>query len=186
MAEQATPKKKGGCFKLVLWSTGGLVGLFVVLGIAVTFWENGLKGGCNSGKAEDCETLLDGTAWVGEDFDLDQITNEEYKPKFAAKVETAKKDAKAKAEADKKAAADKAEADKKAAEARRAENELADLIGKAMTQCESSLKAVMTDPNSFQVHNRDFVNLQIEYSGTNAFGGRVRNVMDCKTGKTLR
>jgi len=91
MAEEATPKKKRGCLKLLLWGGGGLVGLFVVLAIVVTFWENGLKDGCNSGKAEDCETLLDGTAWVGEDFDLDQITNEEYKPKFAAKVEAAKK-----------------------------------------------------------------------------------------------
>jgi len=185
MTDEATPKKKRGCLKLFLWGSGGLIGLFVVLGIALTFWENGLKGGCNSGKAEDCETLLDGTL-VDEDFDLDQITNEEYKPKFAAKVEAAKKAAEAQAEADRKAAADKAEADKKAAEARRAQNELADLIGKAMTQCESSLKAAMKDPDSFQVHNRDFANLQIEYSGTNAFGGRIRNVMDCKTGKNLR
>lgn len=166
---------KGGCLKICLWAGGGLVGLFVALLIGATLWEQGLKSGCNNGKSDDCESLLSSDYIVNEDFDLGQITNEEFKPKFVQQVEAAKK-----------AAADTAEANKKAAEARRAQNELADLVVKAMTQCEGSLKAAMKDPDSFQVHNRDFASLQIEYSATNSFGGRIRNVMDCKTGKNLR
>lgn len=185
MTDEATPKKKRGCLKIFLWAGGGLVGLFVVLAIVSTFYVQGLKGGCNSGKAEDCEKLLEGSL-VDEDFDLDQITNEEYKPKFAAKVETAKKTATAKAEAAKKAAAAKAEADKKAAEAKEAEARIVDALVQAMAACEKSLKAAMKDPDSFKVHNRDFATLQIEYSATNSFGARIRNVIDCRTGQNLR
>ncbi|QNI65703.1 hypothetical protein SynA1544_02787 [Synechococcus sp. A15-44] len=43
----------------------------------------------------------------------------------------------------------------------------------------------MRDPDSLKVIKRDRVNLLIEYSATNGFGGRVRNVMNCETLKNL-
>ena len=160
MAEEAAPKKKRGCLGLVV---KGLVAL-TALGIVGTIWAEMEKGGqikgCNEGKADDCKALLDNSFVVDEDFDLDQITNEAFKPKFTAQVEAAKK----------------------AAANRAAGNPLV----KAMAACENSLKAVMKDPDSFKVHNRNFETLQIEYSATNSFGGRIRNVMDCRTGKNLR
>ena len=118
--------------------------------------------GCNEGKAGDCEALLERDLLVDDEFDLDRITNEEYKSKFVAKVEAFKK-----------AAAD-----------RKAKAGLRDALVQAMAACEKSLKAAMKDPDSFTVHNRDFTTLQVEYSATNSFGGRIRSLLDCKTGKS--
>ena len=39
----------------------------------------------NSGQADDCERLLADDLRVNEDFELEQITNKEYRSKFAAK-----------------------------------------------------------------------------------------------------
>ena len=163
MAEEAAPKKKKGCLGLIVKSTLGLTAAGIVLAILGTIQTSGQIRGCNEGKAGDCESLL-ASLIVDEDFDLDQITNEEYKPKFVAKVEAAKE----------------------AAAERKAKAGMADALVQAMAACEKSLKAAMKDPDSFTVHNRDFTTLQVEYSATNSFGGRIRNVMDCRSGKNLR
>lgn len=47
--------------------------------------------------------------------------------------------------------------------------------------CERAIKESLRDPDSFKVLKRDRVNLLIEYTATNGFGGPVRNVMDCET-----
>ena len=164
MAEEAAPKKKKGCLGLIVKTSLGLTAAGILLAILSTMHTAGQIKGCNEGKAEDCESLLARDFIVDEDFDLDQITNEEYKPKFVAQVEAAKK----------------------AAAERKAEAGMANALVQAMAACQNSLKAAMKDPDSFQVHNRDFATLQIEYSATNSFGGRIRNVMDCRTGKNLR
>jgi len=39
----------------------------------------------NSGQADDCERLLADDLRINEDFELEQITNKEYRSKFAAK-----------------------------------------------------------------------------------------------------
>jgi hypothetical protein len=49
--------------------------------------------------------------------------------------------------------------------------------------CEKALKESLKDPDSLRVLNKDRENLLIEYTATNGFGGRVRNVVDCKTGR---
>ena len=164
MTDEAAPKKKRGCLGLIVKASLGLTAVGVALTVVGAMITGGEIKGCNEGKSDDCESLLSKDYIVDEDFDLDQITNEEFKPKFVKQVEVAKK-----AEAERKAKAG-----------------MADALVQAMAACQNSLKAAMKDPDSFQVHNRDFATLQIEYSATNSFGGRIRNVMDCRTGKNLR
>ena len=164
MTDEAAAKKKKGCLGLILKWTLGFTAFGIVAVIVSEVMTGAQISGCNDGKAEDCQALLDDGFTVDEDFDLDRITNEEFKPKFVAQVEAAKKE-----EAERKAKAG-----------------MADALVQAMAACQNSLKAAMKDPDSFQVHNRDFATLQIEYSATNSFGGRIRNVMDCKTGQNLR
>ncbi len=171
MAEEATAKKKKDFLDLVrkafiAISSAGIT--FAILGKVPTGGE--IKG-CNDGKAKDCEALLERNSLLYEGFDISRITNEEYISRFAEKFEAAKK-----AEEERIAMAD----------ARKAREQ-------AMAACEKSLKATIKDLGSFKVHNRNFETLQIEYSvrelpraNTNSFGGRIRNVMDCKTGENMR
>ena len=171
MAEEAEAKKKKDFLALV-WkafiaiSSAGIT--FAILGKVPT---GGEIEGCNDGKAKDCEALLESNSLLYDGFDISRITNEEYISRFAEKFEAAKK----------------AEEERIAmAEARKA-------LEQAMAACEKSLKATIKDLGRFKVHNRNFETLQIEYSirelpraNTNSFGGRIRNVMDCKTGENLR
>ena len=171
MAEEAAAKKKKDFLALVgkafiAISSAGIT--FAVLGKVPT---GGEIEGCNDGKAKDCEALLERNSLLYDGFDISRITNEEYISRFAEKFEAAKK----------------AEEERIAmAEARKA-------LEQAMVECEKSLKATIKDLGNFKVHNRNFETLQIEYSvrelpraNTNSFGGRIRNVMDCKTGEKLR
>ena len=171
MAEEAAAKKKKDFLALVgkafiAISSAGIT--FAILGKVPT---GGEIEGCNDGKAKDCEALLERNSLLYDGFDISRITNEEYISRFAEKFEAAKK----------------AEEERIAmAEARKA-------LEQAMAACEKSLKATIKDLGSFKVHNRNFETLQIEYSvrelpraNTNSFGGRIRNVMDCKTGEKLR
>ena len=170
MAEEAAAKKKKDFLALVgkafiAISSAGIT--FTILGKVPT---GGEIEGCNNGKAKDCESLLERNSLLYDGFDISRITNEEYISRFAEKFEAAKK----------------AEEERLAmAEARKA-------LEQAMAACEKSLKATIKDLGSFKVHNRNFETLQIEYSirelpraNTNSFGGRIRNVMDCKTGGNL-
>ena len=170
MAGEAAAKKKKDFLALVgkafiAISSAGIT--FAILGKVPT---GGEIEGCNDGKAKDCEALLERNSLLYEGFDISRITNEEYISRFAEKFEAAKK----------------AEEERIAmAEARKA-------LEQAMAACEKSLKATIKDLGSFKVHNRNFETLQIEYSvrefpraNTNSFGGRIRNVMDCKTGENL-
>ena len=170
MAGEAAAKKKKDFLALVgkafiAISSAGIT--FAILGKVPT---GGEIEGCNDGKAKDCEALLKRNSLLYEGFDISRITNEEYISRFAEKFEAARK----------------AEEERIAmAEARKA-------LEQAMSACEKSLKATITDLGSFKVHNRNFETLQIEYSvrelpraNTNSFGGRIRNVMDCKTGENL-
>ena len=170
MAGEAAAKKKKDFLALVgkafiAISSAGIT--FAILGKVPT---GGEIEGCNDGKAKDCEALLERNSLVYEGFDISRITNEEYISRFAEKFEAARK----------------AEEERIAmAEARKA-------LEQAMAACEKSLKATIKDLGSFKVHNRNFETLQIEYSvrelpraNTNSFGGRIRNVMDCKTGENL-
>ena len=170
MAGEAAAKKKKDFLALVgkafiAISSAGIT--FAILGKVPT---GGEIEGCNDGKAKDCEALLERNSLVYEGFDISRITNEEYISRFAEKFEAARR----------------AEEERIAmAEARKA-------LEQAMAACEKSLKATIKDLGSFKVHNRNFETLQIEYSvrelpraNTNSFGGRIRNVMDCKTGENL-
>lgn len=170
MAGEAAAKKKKDFLALVgkafiAISSAGIT--FAILGKVPT---GGEIEGCNDGKAKDCEALLERNSLLYEGFDISRITNEEYISRFAEKFEAARK----------------VEEDRIAmAEARKA-------LEQAMAACEKSLKATIKDLGSFKVHNRNFETLQIEYSvrelpraNTNSFGGRIRNVMDCKTGENL-
>ena len=170
MAGEAAAKKKKDFLALVgkafiAISSAGIT--FAILGKVPT---GGEIEGCNDGKAKDCETLLERNSLLYEGFDISRITNEEYISRFAEKFEAARR----------------AEEERIAmAEARKA-------LEQAMAACEKSLKATIKDLGSFKVHNRNFETLQIEYSvrelpraNTNSFGGRIRNVMDCKTGENL-
>ena len=170
MAGEAAAKKKKDFLALVgkafiAISSAGIT--FAILGKVPT---GGEIEGCNDGKAKDCEALLERNSLLYEGFDISRITNEEYISRFAEKFEAARK----------------AEEERIAmAEARKA-------LEQAMAACEKSLKATIQDLGSFKVHNRNFETLQIEYSvrelpraNTNSFGGRIRNVMDCKTGENL-
>ena len=171
MAEEAAAKKKKDFLALVgkafiAISSAGIT--FAILGKVPT---GGEIEGCNDGKAKDCEALLERNSLLYDGFDISRITNEEYISRFAEKFEAAKK----------------AEEERIAmAEARKA-------LEQAMAACEKSLKATIKDLGNFKIHNRNFETLQIEYSvrelpraNTNSFGGRIRNVMECKTGETLR
>ena len=171
MAEEAAAKKKREFLALagrafIAITSAGIT--FAILGKLPT---GGDIEGCNDGKAKDCEALLERNPLLYDGFDISRITNEEYISRFAEKFEAAKK----------------AEEERIAmAEARKA-------LEQAMAACEKSLKATIKDLGSFKVHNRNFETLQIEYSvrelpraNTNSFGGRIRNVMDCKTGENLR
>ena len=170
MVGEAAAKKKKDFLALVgkafiAISSAGIT--FAILGKVPT---GGEIEGCNDGKAKDCEALLERNSLLYEGFDISRITNEEYISRFAEKFEAARK----------------AEEERIAmAEARKA-------LEQAMAACEKSLKATIKDLGSFKVHNRNFETLQIEYSvrelpraNTNSFGGRIRNVMDCKTGENL-
>ena len=170
MAGEAAAKKKKDFLALVgkafiAISSAGIT--FAILGKVPT---GGEIEGCNDGKAKDCEALLERNSLLYEGFDISRITNEEYISRFAEKFEAARR----------------AEEERIAmAEARKA-------LEQAMAACEKSLKATIKDLGSFKVHNRNFETLQIEYSvrelpraNTNSFGGRIRNVMDCKTGENL-
>lgn len=170
MAGEAAAKKKKDFLALVgkafiAISSAGIT--FAILGKVPT---GGEIEGCNDGKAKDCEALLERNSLLYEGFDISRITNEEYISRFAEKFEAARK----------------VEEERIAmAEARKA-------LEQAMAACEKSLKATIKDLGSFKVHNRNFETLQIEYSvrelpraNTNSFGGRIRNVMDCKTGENL-
>lgn len=52
--------------------------------------------------------------------------------------------------------------------------------------CEEALKDSLKDPESLKVLTKDRENMLIEYTATNGFGGRVRDFLDCKTGKSLQ
>ena len=80
MAEEAAPKKKKGCLGLIVKSTLGLTAAGILLTILGTMQTEGQIRGCNEGKTGDCEALLELDLIVDDEFDLDQITNEEYKP----------------------------------------------------------------------------------------------------------
>ena len=145
-----------------------LVGILIG---AMHFVQKGQIDACNKGEAKVCETLLKNRAEV----DPDLITNEEYKPQFVQKR-------------DELAAKQQAKEDLKAAQ-KQAREELETKLAvqsALMSSCEASLKGSLKDPSSLQIHNRYPAALQIEYSATNSFGGRIRNVMDCKTGRNLR
>ena len=170
MAEEAAAKKKKNFLALVgkafiAISSAGIT--FMILGKVPT---GGDIESCNDGKVKDCEALLERNSLLYDGFDISRITNEEYISRFAEKFEAAKK----------------AEEERIAiAKARKA-------LEQAMTACEKSLKATIKDLGRFKIQNRNFETLQIEYSirelpraNTNSFGGRIRNVMDCKTGKNL-
>ena len=171
MAEEAAAKKKKE-FLALIWkafisiSSAGIT--FAILGKVPT---GGEIEGCNDGKAKDCEALLKRNSLLYDGFDISRITNEEYISRFAEKFEAAKK----------------------AEEERIAMAEARKVLEQAMAACEKSLNATIKDMGSFKVHNRNFETLQIEYSirvlpraDTNSFGGRIRKVMDCKTGENLR
>ena len=170
MAGEAAAKKKKDFLALVgkafiAISSAGIT--FAILGKVPT---GGEIEGCNDGKAKDCEALLERNSLLYEGFDISRITNEEYISRFAEKFEAARK----------------------AEEERIAMAEARKVLEQAMAACEKSLKATIKDLGSFKVHNRNFETLQIEYSvrelpraNTNSFGGRIRNVMDCKTGENL-
>ena len=170
MAGEAAAKKKKDFLALVgkafiAISSAGIT--FAILGKVPT---GGEIEGCNDGKAKDCEALLERNSLLYEGFDISRITNEEYISRFAEKFEAARK----------------------AEEERIAMAEAHKALEQAMAACEKSLKATIKDLGSFKVHNRNFETLQIEYSvrelpraNTNSFGGRIRNVMDCKTGENL-
>lgn len=164
MAEEQS--SKGG---LMLWGKRWvkLVGALLVLGVFAAIFDScmqeNLSKGCNEGKAEDCEELLN-SASLTSLFDPETITNKDYKPKFVAKVKEKKAEAKERKE-------------------RAALREINESL---MVDCQYQLKRAMKDPDSFKVHNRDYENLRIEYSATNSFNARIRNVFDCKTGKSLR
>ena len=170
MAGEAAAKKKKDFLALVgkafiAISSAGIT--FAILGKVPT---GGEIEGCNDGKAKDCEALLERNSLLYEGFDISRITNEEYISRFAEKFEAAKK----------------------AEEERIAMAEARKVLEQAMAACEKSLNATIKDMGSFKVHNRNFETLQIEYSvrelpraNTNSFGGRIRNVMDCKTGANL-
>ena len=171
MAEEAAAKKKKDFLALVgkafiAISSAGIT--FAILGKVPT---GGEIEGCNDGKAKDCVALLERNSLLYDGFDISRITNEEYISRFAEKFEAAKK----------------------AEEERIALVQARKALELAMAACEKSLKATIKDLGSFKVHNRNFETLQIEYSvrelpraNTNSFGGRIRNVMDCKTGENLR
>ena len=170
MAGEAAAKKKKDFLALVgkafiAISSAGIT--FAILGKVPT---GGEIEGCNDGKAKDCEALLERNSLLYEGFDISRITNEEYISRFAEKFEAARK----------------------AEEERIAMAEARKVLEQAMAACEKSLKDTIKDLGSFKVHNRNFETLQIEYSvrelpraNTNSFGGRIRNVMDCKTGENL-
>ena len=143
--------KKGGCSQGCLV----LVGLFFVLAVVggvISSYEDSERNqklkGCNSGKAADCEALLDDSEFKDDNL----VTNTDFKSKFSAREER-----------------------RKEANARSTRFYL----------CERALKESLRDPDSLKVIKRDRVNLLIEYSATNGFGGRVRNVMNCETLKNL-
>ena len=143
-----------------------LVGLLIG---AMHFVQKGQIDACNKGEAKVCETLLKNRAEV----DPDLITNEEYKPQFVQKR-------------DELAAKQQAKEDLKAAQ-KQAREELETKLAvqsALMSSCEASLKSSLKDPGSLQIHNRYPGSLQIEYSATNSFGGRIRSLLDCKTGKS--
>jgi hypothetical protein len=52
-----------------------------------------------------------------------------------------------------------------------------------LSACETVLKATLKDPDSLKIIDRDYANVTITYSATNSFGGRIKNVIDCNTGK---
>lgn len=52
-----------------------------------------------------------------------------------------------------------------------------------LAACETVLKATLKDPDSLKVLDRDYENVTITYTATNGFGGRVKNMIDCKSGK---
>ena len=150
-------KKKGGCLPGCL----GAFAVFIVLGVigAVVneFEEDGKINACNNGKAEACNELLQ-EAEKSDSYieDTSLIKNKDFKPRFDAK--------------------------KKELEAKAIKSSSTAL---AIVTCKNALRASLKDPDSLKILNTDRTNLMIEYSATNAFGGRIRNVVDCKTGKVL-
>ena len=171
MTEEAAANKKRDFLALVGMAFIAITSAGITFAILGKVPTGGEIQGCNDGKAKDCEELLESNLLLDDGFDIARITNEEYISRFATKFGDAKK----------------AEEERIAmAEARKA-------LEQAMAACEKALKATMKDLGSFKIHNRNFETLQIEYSirvlpraDTNSFGGRIRNVMDCKTGKNLR
>ena len=143
-----------------------LVGILIG---AMHFVQKGQIDACNKGEAKVCETLLKNRAEV----DPDLITNEEYKPQFVQKR-------------DELAAERQRKEDQKAAKKRYYEELDAKRAVQSalMSSCEASLKSSLKDPSSLQIHNRYPGSLQIEYSATNSFGGRIRSILDCKTGQS--
>jgi ribosomal protein L37E len=159
------PKKKQvdakpGCMLLGL----SIILLLSLLGAFVSLFEPNEINECNKGVASSCVSLLKKPYLVNESFDTSQITNKTFKPQFEEKVSAEESKAKAKAKKD----------------------ALREINGNLLVDCQDRLQKALTDPNSLKIHDRDFDQLLIEYSATNSFGGRIRNVMDCKTGKNLR
>ena len=171
MAEKAAAKKKRDFLDLVGKAFIAITSAGITFTILSKVPTGGEIEGCNDGKAQDCEALLEDNFLLDDGFDIARITNEEYIARFAAKFEAAKK----------------------AEEERIAMAEARKVLEQAMAACEKSLKEAIKNLGTFKVHNRNFETLQIEYStrelpraDTNSFGGRIRKVMDCKTGKNLR
>ena len=150
-------KKKKGCLVGCLGSLGIFTLLALIASIFISIEENKGIDACNEGVAEKCKELLeDATKSSSYILDTSKITNKAFKAKFDTK---------------------KKELNKPSA---------SEVLTGIMLNCQQSLKASLTDPDSLKIINRDFNSLRIEYSATNAFGRRIRNVVDCRTGKLLR
>ena len=69
-AGEATPKKKKGCLGLILKWTLGFTAFGIVAVIVSEVMTGAQISGCNDGKAEDCQALLDdGPGTVDDDLD---------------------------------------------------------------------------------------------------------------------
>lgn len=115
---------------------------------------------CNEGKTVECEALINDTSFSS----YKEITNKQYAKRFVEREERRVKEV----------------AEREEREAEEGQKAMQLIL------CEEALKDSLKDPESLKVLTKDRENILIEYTATNGFGGRVRDVLDCKTGKNLQ
>ena len=146
---------------------GIIFGSFTALIAVSQIWAAGNVLGCNAGQAFACKDVLE--------HDFKRITSEKGKALIKDRYEAFRK----------RIAAEKRAEERRQAEAKRFKPDRYNVMMLASSCAEKNIKPMLKDPYSFREIQHGYnmgattIDVTVEYTATNGFGGRVRNNHTC-------